>query len=89
MAGLNGFKAKVQWGKKFDAKKGRVFKKLVSAEIAVTDYLPPASWTIVKFDIAPADAEQTRRIIFTPSFDGVHLPGQRRTPRLHEPVAVG
>lgn len=88
-AGFSGFKAKVQWGRKFDVNEASEYNKLSSQNIEISDYLPAGSWTTVRFKVAPTEPDQIRRIIFTPLFDGVHLPGLKpKIPRV-EPTTVG
>lgn len=72
-AGYSGFKASVQWGRKFDLDKSEEHNRLAQKNIDSREFLAPGSWTIVTFNVAPATPEQVRRIGFAPTFDSIQL----------------
>lgn len=72
-AGYSGVKGKVSWGRQFDPAKDNDHNKLAEKEIDLNDTLGAGSWTLVKFKIAPAKAEDVRRIVIAPVFNAVLL----------------
>lgn len=74
-AGYTGFTADVKWGREFLLNKDADYNKLADKKIEAKEYLAPGSWTTVKFNVAPATAEQMRRIGFAPVFNSISLRG--------------
>lgn len=72
-AEYSGVKGKVKWGRLYDSKKDQDFNKLLEKEIDLKDDLKAGSWTIVKFNIAPAKPDEVRRLIIQPTFDHLKL----------------
>lgn len=68
-----GMKGKVKWGRALDFNKDAEYNKLSEKEITVTDRLPAGSWTVVTFNVAPATADQIRRLVIEPKFDELLL----------------
>jgi Protein of unknown function (DUF3251) len=74
-AGYTGVTGTIKWGKKYDEKRDETYNKLEEKEFDVKDFIPSGTWTVVKFNIAPAKAEDVRRIIITPKFNTINLRG--------------
>ena len=74
-AAYSGLHAKVQWGRAYDPSKDDTYNELAEKEIELSDVLPSGAWTVVKFNIAPAQVDQVRRILFSPVFNSVRLRG--------------
>lgn len=74
-AGYTGFTADVKWGRQFVLGKEADYYKLTDKKIEAKEYLAPGSWTTVKFNVAPATADQVRRIGFAPLFNSLSLRG--------------
>ena len=68
-----GFKGKVKWGKALDLNKKGEYYKLSEKEINVTERLPAGAWTVVTFNVAPAKADEIRRLIIEPDFGQLSL----------------
>ena len=67
---------KVQWGRTFDVTKDAAHNALAEKNLDIKKDLSAGSWTVVKFNIAPAKPEDVRRILITPKFNEIQL---RRT----------
>lgn len=72
-AEYSGIQGKVKWGRLYDAKKDQEFNKLGEKDIDLKDDLKAGSWTIVKFNIAPAKPDEVRRLIIQPTFNQLKL----------------
>jgi hypothetical protein len=72
-ASYSGLKAKVKWGRKFDSKKDDDFNSLKEKEIELKDFIAAGAWTVVKFNVAPAKADEVRRIVFQPDFNSLQM----------------
>ncbi len=75
-ANFSGMKGTVKWGRKYDSDKDEAHNKLSEKEIELSDAFPTGAWTIAKFNIAPAKADEVRRIVVTPTFSSLRLRGQ-------------
>lgn len=73
--GYAGLHANVKWGRAYDAAKDDAYNELAEKEIELSDFLPSGAWTVVKFNIAPAQVDQVRRILFSPVFNAIRLRG--------------
>ncbi len=71
-ATLNGIKGKIGWGPAFDINKAETYALKEKAFEDVTSFAP-GSWTTFKVSIAPATADQTRRISIEPLFEQLSL----------------
>lgn len=72
-AGYTGLSATAKWGRKYDPRKDSEHNKVDDKKVELKDFLAPGSWTSVKFNIAPATADQVRRIGFAPVFNTIQL----------------
>jgi hypothetical protein len=77
-ANINGFAAKVSWGPKFDVNDKSTWNSQ-SKDVSLTDTIPAGSWSLVKFNIGPASAQQARTIDIEPRFSNIGLRVAHRT----------
>ncbi len=76
-ASYTGLKGTIKWGRTFDLAKGDEHNKLLEKEFDVPDQIQSGAWNLVRLNIAPAKAEDVRRIIVEPNFSRLNLRSAR------------
>ena len=72
-ANLNGLQATVEWGQAATDSAGATTPPTKSVDVKFTDTIRAGAWSLVTANIAPAKAEDIRRIGISPKFDNISL----------------